>query len=204
MYPIGKKQEYNDGMEFEKEAFSQEQFSKLTCIGEKIEEKVFDECVFTDCTFTGTRFEKCRFLFCKFDKCDLSNVVPMNNEFRETKFTNCKAIGIDWTRAGKIKELSFVECLVNYSNFRFLKMKKTVIRKCEAKDVDFIEADLTDSIFRSTNLEHSTFFKTNLTNVDFSKATNYTIDVNNNTLKKTRFSLPEALSLLSNLDIIVE
>lgn len=191
-------------MDFEKDAYSQETFSRLVLTEETMESKVFDECEFTDCVFIGSRFEKCRLLNCKFEKCDLSNLIPMNSEFREVKFTNCKTIGIDWTRAGKIKELHFSECLVNYSNFRLLKLPKTVMKKCEVKDVDFIETDLKDSNLTGSNFEHSTFFKTNLSGVDFTHATNYIIDVNNNTLKKTRFSLPEALSLLSNLDIIVE
>ena len=131
-------------------------------------------------------------------------MLPMNSEFREVKFMNCKAIGIDWTRAVKLKELSFKDCLINYSNFRLLRLPKLVIRKCEAKDVDFIETDLTDADFRNTDFEETTFFKTNLTNANFSLATNYSIDPNTNILKKTRFTLPEALSLLSNLDIIIE
>jgi fluoroquinolone resistance protein len=191
-------------MDFEKDTYSQETFSKLVLTEEIIESKVFDECEFIDCIFIGCRFEKCRLLNCKFEKCDLSNIIPMNSEFREVKFTSCKAIGIDWTRAGKLKELSFTECLVNYSNFRLLKLQKTVIRKCEVKDVDFIETDLKDSNLTGSNFENSVFFKTDLSGVNLTRATNYTIDVNNNTLKKTRFSLPEALSLLNNLDIIVE
>ncbi len=191
-------------MNFDKDAYSQETFSKLILTEETVESKVFDECEFVDCSFIGCRFEKCRLLNCGFEKCDLSNMIPMNSEFREVKFTNCKAIGIDWTRAGKIKELSFVECLVNYSNFRLLKLPKIVMKKCEVKEADFIETDLKDSVLAGSDFENSIFFKTDLSGVDFTHATNYTIDVNNNTLKKTRFSLPEALSLLSNLDIIVE
>jgi fluoroquinolone resistance protein len=191
-------------MNFEKDSYSQETFSKLVLTEETFESKVFDECEFTDCLFIGCRFEKCRLLNCRFEKCDLSNIVPMNSEFREVKFTNCKAIGIDWTRASKIKELHFTECLVNYSNFRLLKLPKTIMKKCEVKEADFIETDLKDSNFTGNDFENSIFFKTDLSGVDFTHAKNYTIDVNNNTLKKTRFSLPEALSLLSNLDIIVE
>ena len=191
-------------MGFEKDTYSRETFSKLVLIEETIQSKVYDECEFIDCIFIGCKFEKCRLLNCKFEKCDLSNIIPMNSEFRDVKFNNCKAIGIDWTRAGKLKELNFTECLVNYSNFRLLKLPKTVIRKCEVKDVDFIETDLKGSTFTANDFESSVFFKTDLSGVDFTHATNYTIDVNNNTLKKTRFSLPEVLSLLNNLDIIIE
>ena len=41
----------------------------------------------------------------------------------------------------------------------------------------------------------------NLTEADFTGAKNYAIAPGMNTLKKTKFSLPEAMSLLYNLDI---
>ena len=128
----------------------------------------------------------------------------MNSEFREVKFVSCKAIGADWTKAEKIKELSFSDCLISYSNFRLLKLPKISMIKCEAKDVDFIEADLSGGDFRNTDFENSVFFKTNLTDADFTEAVNYSIDVKNCVLTNARFSLPEALSLLYNLDIIIE
>ncbi len=139
-----------------------------------------------------------------FGKCDLSNISPMNSEFFDVKFTGCKAIGIDWTRALIFKDNSFTDCLVNYSNFRFRKMQGFVLKKCEAKEVDFIETELTGANFRHTDFENATFFKTNLTKADFTGAVNYGIDVTNNILKEARFSLPEALSLLNGMDIIIE
>jgi hypothetical protein len=42
-----------------------------------------------------------------------------------------------------------------------------------------------------------------LTQADFTGATNYAIAASLNTLKKTKFSLPEAMSLLYSLDIIL-
>ena len=48
---------------------------------------------------------------------------------------------------------------------------------CEAKEIGFIESDLTNGDFKDTDFEKSVFFKTNLTNADFSRATNYSIDI---------------------------
>ena len=76
--------------------------------------------------------------------------------------------------------------------------------KCEAKEIDFIETDLSDGDFKNTDFEKSLFFKANLTDADFRGASNYSIDIKTNILKRTRFSLPEALSLLESLDIIIE
>ena len=191
-------------MAFLEEVYYQEKLIKHSFSEEDIQSRVFEECEFINCSFIGCKFEKCRFLNCKFIECDLSTIIPMNCQFTEVQFIKCKAIGIDWTKAQRIKKLSFSECLLNYSNFRLLKLAGIKIIKCEAKEVDFIEVDLSDGDFKNTDFEQSVFFKTNLTKADFSGARNYLIDIKTNTLKKTRFSLPEAMSLLTNLDIIIE
>jgi uncharacterized protein YjbI with pentapeptide repeats len=75
---------------------------------------------------------------------------------------------------------------------------------CEAKEVDFTEADLTESNFEGTNFDQSKFLKSNLTKVSFKKAYNYWIDIHNTIIKKARFSMPEAMSLLQSLDVTIE
>ena len=128
----------------------------------------------------------------------------MDCQLTEVSFIKCKVIGIDWTKALKIRKLSFSECLLDYSNFRMLKLPGISMIQCEAKEADFIETDLSGGDFKDTDFENSIFFKTILTGADFSKARNYSIDFTTNHLNKTRFSLPEALSLLNNSDIIIE
>jgi uncharacterized protein YjbI with pentapeptide repeats len=81
---------------------------------------------------------------------------------------------------------------------------KIKITGCEAKEVDFIETDMTGGDFKNTDFEKSRFFKANLTEADFKGARNYFIDVKNTIIKKTRFSMPEAVELLSSLDIIID
>ena len=109
-------------MAFLKETYFQEKLDKHSFTEETLQSMVFEECEFTNCSFIGSRFENCRFLNCKFIECDLSTIIPMNCQFTEVQFTKCKAIGIDWTKTQKIKKLSFSECLLNYSNFRLLKL----------------------------------------------------------------------------------
>jgi hypothetical protein len=48
------------------------------------------------------------------------------------------------------------------------------------------------------------FSSTNLTKADLSTAKNYHIPPEQNILKGTRFSLPEAMSLLYSMDIILD
>jgi fluoroquinolone resistance protein len=191
-------------MDLNKDTYYQEKLSKIVLVGEHFKNKRFEECEFTNCNFSGCKFEECKFLNCKFNDSDLSSVSLMRSHLVDVQFIRCKTIGIDWTKAPRISGLSFQECLVNYSNFRLLKLPKMKMVKCEVKESDFIETDLTDGDFRNTNFEKSVFFKTNLTNADFREATNYVIDVKTNILKKTHFSLPEAMSLLYTLDIVLD
>ena len=72
-----------------------------------------------------------------------------------------------------------------------------------AHDVDFREADLLQGNFDGTDLSESLFFNTNLSKVDFAGSRNYAISPEKNTLKGAKFSLPEAMSLLFSLDIVL-
>jgi uncharacterized protein YjbI with pentapeptide repeats len=75
--------------------------------------------------------------------------------------------------------------------------------KCVAREADFTQCDLTRANFAGTDFAACHFWHTNLTEADFVGATNYAIAAASNTLKKTRFSLPEAISLLRGLDIVL-
>ena len=100
--------------------------------------------------------------------------------------------------------ISFSRCAISHSTFIGMALKEIVVRECVARDVDFREADLTQADLTHTDFADSLFIDTNLTQADLSHARNYTINASLNVLKKTRFSLPEAMSLLYGLDIILE
>jgi uncharacterized protein YjbI with pentapeptide repeats len=72
-----------------------------------------------------------------------------------------------------------------------------------AADVDFREVDLFQADFAGTDLSESLFSNTNLTEADLSRARNYRIDPGQNVLTQAKFSLPEAMSLLYSLDIVL-
>jgi len=171
-----------------------------------IEAKEFDNCTFSACNFTETKFQKCKFYECTFNKCNLSLMTVLNSSFFDIVFENSKAIGINWSNAAwpRIKvnsPLQFYKCVLNYSSFFGLCLREIIIVECNAEEVDFREADCTNATFTHTDFTKSLFSKTNLTKADFTEATNYNIDVFLNEIKKAKFSLPEATSLLRSLDI---
>jgi len=93
--------------------------------------------------------------------------------------------------------------VLNYSSFSGLSLPKTSLKKCVAHEVDFSEANLKQADCTGTDFTNSQFRHTDLTEADFCGASHYVIRPDLNTLKQTRFSLPEALSLLYQLDIVI-
>jgi uncharacterized protein YjbI with pentapeptide repeats len=184
-------------------------FKRLKHADEDIAGKEFYDCTFVECALSSAVLRKCRFVNCTFRACDLSLVKVTGSSFRETVFENSKVIGVNWTEAawgpkkGFMNSIHFIDCVLNHSTFIGLSLPKIKISRCVAKDVDFSEADLSHADFTGTDLTDTRFAHTNLTEADFTGAKHYSINAALNTLKKTKFSLPEAMALLYGLDIIL-
>jgi len=191
-------------MNFTENSYYQEKLEHFSLTDMVLKQKSYEECEFIGVSLIGCKFEKSKFLNCKFIECVLSAVVPVDCNLNGVSFIGSKVIGVDWTKVEKIRDLEFNKSQINFSSFRLLALPRIKIVKCESKEVDFTETDLSHGDLKGTDFEKSRFFKTNLTYADLRGAKNYYIDARVNTLKQTRFSLPEALSLLNGLDIILE
>jgi uncharacterized protein YjbI with pentapeptide repeats len=179
-------------------------FEALDLKSRVIEAKRFDHCLFTACHFTEAHFIHCRFIDCRFVSCDLSNLKLGGSSFRSVIFENSKLLGMNFTQAASLIPFHAVGCMLDYASFAGLTLKKARFERCSVREVDFAEADLSEGFFGAANLAGSRFLNTNLTKADFRGAVNYTIGPRDNILKKARFSLPEALSLLYGLGIVIE
>jgi fluoroquinolone resistance protein len=168
----------------------------------------FYDCTFMRCSFAESVLRDCRFASCTFQACDLSLAQVLNCAFSATRFEDSKVIGINWTRADWSatrlqRPIGFFKCSISHSTFIGLSLRQIQIKDCVAMDVDFREADLSRADLTGTELSDSLFSNTNLTEADLSGAHNYHIDPKQNTLKQAKFSLPEAISLLYSLGIIL-
>jgi fluoroquinolone resistance protein len=183
-------------------------FSGLDLHGQEIGFKEFYSCVFRKCSFLETTLRNCRFVDCEFRECNLSLCRVMDCSFSNTRFQDSQVIGVDWTEAswpkrGFLRTVDFRSCALNHSTFIGLSLRGIELTGCVARDVDFTEADLSRADLTHTDFSQSRFLHTDLTEADLTGATNYSIAPTRNVLKKTRFSLPEAVSLLYGLDIIL-
>jgi uncharacterized protein YjbI with pentapeptide repeats len=124
----------------------------------------------------------------------------------DVKFIDCQLVGINWSNSGLqrksfLKTLEFQNCVLNYSTFTALNLDKIRITDCIAQNADFSDASLVNACCTNSDFTNTRFSSTNLSGADFRGARNYNIPVTSNKIAKAKFSLPEALSLLSSLDI---
>ena len=85
-----------------------------------------------------------------------------------------------------------------------LKIKKNVFRNCNLKEVDFTESDLSNSLFENCDLSRAIFSNTILEKCDFRSSYNYSIDPEQNRIKKAKFSVSGISGLLDKYNIIIE
>jgi len=189
-----------------KGTYGEETFEQVRLGQTDVVSAEFRECSFARCCFSESALRACVFDECVFVECDLSLVKLPHSVFSSTRFEDSKIIGVNWTEARwptsrLLVPVRFEKCIINHSIFLGLDLKGVRFTECTAKDVDFREADLSKSDFSGTDLTGAQFGRTNLSGANLQSARNYRILPAENTLKGARFSLPEAMSLLSGLDI---
>ena len=107
-----------------------------------------------------------------------------------------------WIHFGRMSlRFNFEDSLISICIFSNLDLQNTRFYNCQVKSCDFAKTNLKNVNFEDSDLEDSIFENTNLSFASFKNAKNYRIDPNQNLLKKTKFSIPEVISLLKVYDI---
>jgi len=196
---------FQDGQQYDGEIFR-----KRTLAAETLSGVDWTDCIFEGCAFTEGRFSRCTFTGCQFRTCDLSLAHLLNTTFQGTHFTDCKLVGVDWTKTRGRAEakfplgVGFTRCILDYAVFFGLSLAGVTLIDCTAREADFREAILTGANLRGTDFAGSMFLHTNLAKADLTDAHSYAIDPTANTIKGATFSLPDALVLLDGFDIVLK
>ncbi len=80
----------------------------------------------------------------------------------------------------------------------------TLFKNSQLQGIDFTETDLTSAVFDNCDLSQAIFDLSILEKADFRTAYNYSINPENNRLKKAKFSVLGLSGLLDNYDIEIE
>jgi len=184
--------------------FYKKKFTSPDELPQSLKNLEFEDCTFSNIDFKSFQFSHARFIDCSFNYCDLSNVKLTNCRFLSPKFENSKLIGIDWIQVDDLINPNFDTCMMSFSNFSGLKLKKTIFKNCILTDADFLQADFSESLFSGSDLLNARFEETNIMKANFIGALNYQINPVTNKVKGARFSLAEVVGLLTGFDIKIE
>lgn len=164
----------------------------------------FIECEFQGLDLSGSDFKNSKFLECKFKNCNGSNLKLLNSSLREVTFTDCKLIGIIWSECQSLRDIKFFSSQLNLGSFQDMDLSNFIFQNSQLEEVDFSQSKLIGSNFSKSNLRGAAFNGCDLTKADLRLATNYSIDIRYCKVSKAKFSAPEVLNLLKNLDIQID
>jgi len=99
---------------------------------------------------------------------------------------------------------SFEDCILTNASFYKTKIKKTHFLNSKLNEVDFTEADVSESLFKNCDLSAALFSFTNLEHANLSTSFNYSIDLDNNKIKKSKHSTSELIGLLGKYNLVIE
>lgn len=180
-------------------------FEKLAFIDQRVNNREFEDCVFKNCDFSNSDFSNNTFMDCEFIDCNLSMTQLVGTSLKTVDFKNCKLMGIQFhTCTDFLFNVSFQDCVLDYSSFANKKMPKTKFNSCSMKEVSFIGTNLTNASFENCNLDNAIFNDTQLAGTDFRTAYNYKIDPEFNPMRKAKFSTQGIVGLLDKYDIKIE
>ena len=127
------------------------------------------------------------------------NSIKINKtSLRTTSFSACKTMGVYFDDSNTIGlSFKFQSCNLSYSSFINLPMKKSVFLDCILHQVDFSNADLTNSIFEKSDLKNALFINSNLEGCNLTLAHTLNIDPTKNRIKGAKFSYENVRGLLT-------
>lgn len=165
----------------------------------------YDHCAFTNCNFANANLLQIHFTNCKFTSCNLSGAKLDHTAFKDILFKDCKMFGLHFENCNPfLFAISPDNCTLNLSSFYRVRLKNTKFKNCGLQEVDFTEADVSNAIFENCDLAAAIFDNTNLEKADLRSAVNYSIDPQQNRIKKAKFSMNGISGLLYKHDIQIE
>ncbi len=168
----------------------------------------FVDCIFEEITFEDSLFRNSKFIDCQFIDCRFSNLVIKNSSMKDSSFKACHLIGINWNKllgGGYSLPIESIDnCKLVYNNFMDIDFYKFDFSDNNIKSSFFADCDLSESSFFQCELDATEFFKCDLRGANFKEANGYIIDTSTNEVKGAKFSYPDVMNLLANLEIVID
>jgi len=186
------------------EYFHEQHYTGIAYAHEDLNLKEFEGCLFERCDFSGCNFIGVTFIDCRFKDCTFSGSKINHVAFRTVHFENCLIQDVNFAMADKlIFEIHFYHCVLDFSKFYALKLRRVAFVDCSMIAVDFMKSDLTEAIFDRCDLYKAVFSNTILEKADFRTSANFSIDPEKNKIKRAIFSSENVKGLLDKYGILL-
>jgi fluoroquinolone resistance protein len=167
--------------------------------------RTYENCKFISCDLSHANLNGVIFIDCVFDGCNLALADASDTGFQNIQFKHCKLVGLNFGKARDfLFEVNFEGCILDNAIFYKKKNKKALFKDCSMTETDLTETDLTEAKFINCNLNRAFFSRTILKAADLRSSYNYTIDPDDNMIKKAMFSIHGLPGLLAKYDIKIE
>ncbi len=186
----------------ERAYIEQELFERQDFTQSSLKDGEYEGCRFNNCDFSNGSLSGITFIDCMFYDCNLSMTSLLKTVFRDVTFHRCKMLGLRFDTCHPWGlTFRFEECTLNHSSFYQLKVPKTIFKQCTMQEVDLTGCDFTESVLEQCDLANALFDRTILEKADLRYSSNYSIDPENNRIKKAKFSLSGLPGLLGKYQI---
>lgn len=194
---------------FENQTYENEHFEGLHLSQEKFSSLNFTDCSFEDCVFEDCTLKDCSLNDCSFEGCRVVNPISQGTQVKYLSFSKCHLLGVQWQdflSAGLIAAPlhRLKNSSLRYHSFIDMNLKRFSFAGNLIADSLFENCQLAESSFKQCNLQNTRFIACDLKKADFRQALGYQVDIFQSKLKGAKFSLPEAVSLLKDLEIALE
>ena len=194
---------------FEDQTYENQSFEGLNLSQERLRNLSFIDCSFKGCVFEECVLEACSLQECSFEDCRFVNLKSEGSQLKYLSFSKCHLLGVQWQdfqSTGLIASPlhAVKDCMLRYNGFIGMNFKKFSFAGNLIADSIFENCRLDESSFKHCDLQNTQFLKCDLKKADFRQATGYNIDIMGSKLSGAKFSLPEAVRLLRDLNISLE
>ena len=185
--------------------FYNQVFDQLSDTPSNLVSQDFEQCTFRQLDLSKRSLSGSSFVNCQFDTCILTNADIRNTKLYDVTFLRSRLIQLDFGHCNPFGfHVDFTGCQLDHTIFLNRNLKKTRFIECSMKEAHFLKCDLTKAEFDQCNLELARFGECNLTQVNFSSSFNLKMDLDDNVVKKARFSLHNLPGLLSKYDLVIQ
>lgn len=189
--------------------YESESFRDLSFAGKLLDNLTLVDCDFSGCTFDRCQLTRCVLTECRFTGCRITDPKFDYSQAKFLALKDCQLTGINWgllmpaNGFGEPIDI-LTDCRLKYNFFTEMDLRKFSFTGSTLSGGTFADCNLTEASFSDCPLDGTEFFRCDLTAADFRDATGYKVDVPTCTLKRARFTLPEAANLLYSLGIRLE